>query len=105
MKKGCPYLARYKEIDIPGEKVVIYKCVLGNTFLKSSDLKKNWACRGCIIPWIINNRPCKHLQPGKNFLIRGSSQTWFSCTLLDVVMDYPDFCMLKCKLYQLNNIL
>lgn len=104
MKIHCRYIVKHKDIDILEKKGIIYKCVLGNTLLRTSDLKEKWACNGCLIPRIMNNRPCKYLKPYKNFLIRGSSQTWFSCELLDLIMDLPDFCKLKCKLYESNNI-
>jgi hypothetical protein len=101
VKKVCKFLIKYKEIEILGKKrSVIYKCELGNTLLKSDDLKEKWACNGCLIPWFLSKHHCKYIKPHKSFLIRGSSQTWFSCDLLDVVMDLPDFCHFNCILYE-----
>ncbi|AYO30569.1 MAG: hypothetical protein PWR06_833 [Thermoanaerobacteraceae bacterium] len=103
MKIQCPFLIKYKAIQYINITGIIYKCNLGNALLKSADLRKKWACGGCPVPWIINNKPCSYLKPHKTFLIRGSSKTWLSCELLNIVMDSSgDFCHLNCKIYEQN---
>jgi len=100
LDKSCRYLIKfksYKYIDCVGN---IYKCVLANALLTIKDTKENWACKGCLVPQIMENKPCKYLEPHKLFTIRGSSYTWFSCKLLNIVMDLPtEFCHSKCALF------
>ncbi|HHW02742.1 MAG TPA: hypothetical protein GXX35_08030 [Thermoanaerobacterales bacterium] len=103
MKTQCPFLIKYKVIHYINMTGTIYKCILGNALLQSADLKKKWACGGCPIPLVINNKPCSYLKPHKIFLIRGSSKTWLSCELLNIVMDSSgEFCHLNCKINEQN---
>ncbi|HHY70457.1 MAG TPA: hypothetical protein GX519_02105 [Thermoanaerobacterales bacterium] len=101
MKKNCRYLIKhndYKSLDSSGS---IYKCVLSNALLTSTDLKQKWACSGCIVPQVMETKPCKYIMPHKYFSIRGSSHTWFSCTLLNIIMDSPaEFCYSNCVIYE-----
>jgi len=103
MKIQCPFLIKYKDVQYINTSGIIYKCILGNALLKSDDLKQKWACKGCAVPGIVKNMTCPHLKPHKIFLIRGSSKTWLSCELLNVVMDCSgDFCHLNCKVNEQN---
>lgn len=105
MNNNCRYLIKFKSYKYLDSLGNIYKCVLANALLSTKDLKQNWACKGCIVPQIMNSKPCKHLVPHKIFPIRGSSYTWFSCELLNIVMDLPvEFCHLHCVLFKQNNL-
>ncbi|HHV19720.1 MAG TPA: hypothetical protein GXZ27_12940 [Thermoanaerobacterales bacterium] len=105
MKKNCRYQVKYTDFKSLNSSGGIYKCVLANVLLTLTDLKQKWACEGCAIPQIIDNKPCKYIKPHKFFPIRGSSHTWFSCELLNIIMDLPaDFCHTNCAIYeQFNN--
>lgn len=101
--KSCRYLIKYKDYKYTSGS--IYKCVLANALLICNDLEQKWACGGCIIPQIMSNRPCKHIKPHKNFLIRGSSHTWFSCELYNIIMDLPaELCHTHCEGYEPINL-
>lgn len=105
MKKICPFLIEFKDIHYFDVSKVIFKCTLGNVLLKTSDLKEKWACGGCPIPSIMNNRLCNYLKPHKTFFLRGSSKTWFSCELLNIIMENTEeFCHLNCKINDQNAI-
>lgn len=104
MNNNCRYLIKFKGYKSLGCSGSIYKCVLANALLTTRDLKHNWACKGCIIPQTMDNKPCKYIVPHKHFPIRGSSYTWFSCELLNIVMDLPaEFCYSNCILFEQNN--
>ncbi|WP_170240236.1 hypothetical protein [Thermosediminibacter litoriperuensis] len=52
------------------------------------------------MPWILAGRPCRYLKPRKDFILRGSSQTWFTCELLDISLERPhEFCDAHCQHY------
>lgn len=100
MKTICPFLVKYKDFNYLYNSGSIFKCTLANALLKPADLKEKWACKGCRVPLIIKKISCHHLKPHKIFVIRGSSKTWLSCDLLNIVMDSSgDFCQLNCKIY------
>lgn len=100
MKDKCPFLTVHKNFPCLDSSGTIYRCILADVLLKSGDINKKWACGGCSIPKIMNN-PCRHLKPHKDFQIRGSSNTWFTCELFNVVMISPEeFCQLYCKIYE-----
>jgi hypothetical protein len=100
MQEICPFLIKYKDFQSINSSGMIYKCTLANTLLKSGDLDEKWACGGCQVPAVMADRPCRHLKPHKTFLIRGSSQTWFNCDMLNIVMEMPkEFCHLQCNIY------
>jgi len=101
LKEKCRYLAKHKDYNAIGTTGTIYKCMLANTLLTSKDIKENWACQNCSVPKVMAYKPCKHLKPHKNFIIRGSSHTWFSCELFNIIMDVPaEFCHTHCKAYE-----
>jgi len=103
VNKSCWYLVKFKSYKALDSVANIYKCVLADALLTINDLKQNWACNGCIVPQIMNDKPCKYLVPHKLFSIRGSSYTWFSCKLLNIVMKLPaDFCHSNCVLFEQN---
>ncbi len=103
MNISCRYLIKFKSYRSLGSVANIYKCVLANALLTIKDLRQDWACKGCVIPQIMDNKPCKYLVPHKHFTIRGSSHTWFSCKLLNIVMDLPaEFCHSNCALFEQN---
>lgn len=103
MIKTCRYRIKYKGFNCLQSSGIIYKCTLANTLLISKDLNDKWACGGCSVPKIMVNRPCKYLKPHKNFLIRGSSHTWYSCELFNIIMDLPtEFCHTYCKMFEPN---
>ncbi|NLZ54335.1 MAG: hypothetical protein GX892_14540 [Thermoanaerobacteraceae bacterium] len=105
MNKSCRYLIEFKSYKSLDSFAIIYKCVLANALLTAQDLKQNWACGGCIVPQIMDNKPCKYIAPHKLFPIRGSSHTWFSCELLNIVMDLPEeFCHSNCILFEQNHM-
>jgi hypothetical protein len=105
MYKSCRYLKVFKSYKLLDSVGFIYRCVLADALLTVNDIKKNWACKGCIVPSIMANKPCKYLVPHKIFSIRGSSQTWFSCKLLNLVMDLPaEFCHSNCALFEQNKL-
>ena len=98
MSKKCPFLVKHKRNNAFG---VIHKCMLADTLLRSKDLREKWACGGCSVPKTLGNKPCKYLKPCKNFLIRGSSITWFICDLFNIALNEPtEFCTLHCKAYE-----
>ncbi|WP_187286561.1 hypothetical protein [Thermosediminibacter oceani] len=52
------------------------------------------------MPWILAGEHCKYLKPRKDFILRGSSQTWFTCELLDICLERPyEFCDAHCQHY------
>lgn len=98
MNKRCPYIVKYKRNDALG---IIYKCTLADLLLRSKHLREHWACKGCSIPYIMDNEPCKYLKPNKSFIIRGSSITWFYCDLFGISLNDPmDFCKFHCNAYE-----
>ncbi|TYP59856.1 hypothetical protein LZ11_00012 [Thermosediminibacter litoriperuensis] len=100
MAVHCPFLNEYKVFHLINANSVIYRCELGKVLLKQKDLNKKWACGGCIVPWILAGRPCRYLKPRKDFILRGSSQTWFTCELLDISLERPhEFCDAHCQHY------
>lgn len=101
MTMQCPFLKEYKVFKlIDNENAAIFKCELGKVLLKQKDLKKKWACGGCTVPLVLENRPCKYLKPRKDFLLRGSSHTWFICELLEINLERPyEFCETYCQHY------
>ena len=104
MKFECPYLISFKEYDNFDAPVRIYKCLLSNALLKSKDIESKWACGGCTIPIVLKDKPCRYLTPHKVFFLRGTGYTWYTCELLNLVMDMTvDFCKLNCKLYSSIN--
>jgi len=104
VEKSCRYLIKFKSYKSLDSIGTIYKCTLANALLTKNDIRQNWACKGCVVPQIMENKPCKHLVPHKHFAIRGSSHTWFSCELLNIVMDLPaEFCYSNCALFENND--
>lgn len=104
MKNNCPYLIIYKKYKSLDSYGIIYKCTLANALFLFKDLKEKWACGGCIVPQIISNKPCTYLKAHKDFIIRGSSHTWFSCELFNIIMESPmELCNPNCEGYK-NNI-
>jgi len=100
MCNKCPFLMRYKMNSPLG---VIYKCRLADCLLRSKHLKEQWACKGCSIPETLVEGPCKYLIPCKDFIIRGSSVTWYVCDLFNIVIQDPtDFCKHHCKAYEMT---
>lgn len=100
MKKKCTYLKKYKEIIFVDSKITFYQCSLSEALLREKDLLQSWACKGCIIPEVMENNPCIYLKPKKVFTIRGSSCTKFICTLFNLTMkNSTDFCKINCKVF------
>lgn len=101
MTKKCPFLREYKVLRlIEDESRVIFKCDLGKALLKPRDLNEKWACGGCSVPYVLGNSPCRYIKPGKDFLFRGSSYTFFVCELLDIKLESPEeFCKFYCRHY------
>ena len=101
LKEHCRYLVKYKDYNAIDTTGTIYKCKLADTLLTSKDIMERWACKNCSVPIVIKNKPCKYLKPHKSFLIRGSSQTWYSCELFNIIMDVPaEFCHIHCTAYE-----
>lgn len=99
LNKYCRYLTKHKDYKSLDSSGSIYKCILANALLTPKDIEQSWACGRCIIPCIMNDKPCKYIKPHKYFPIRGSSYTWFSCELLSITMDSPaEFCNTNCKI-------
>lgn len=102
MYKKCPYLIIAREIDLMNTKTKIFKCILGNTLLKEEYIYQKWACKGCTVPTVMKNRPCKYLEPQKSFSIKGKSYTCYKCRLLNIIMENNnDFCHINCKSYEI----
>nr|PZN02872.1 MAG: hypothetical protein DIU66_08650 [Bacillota bacterium] len=101
MISKCPFLREYKVLRlIEDESRVIFKCDLGKALLKPRDLNEKWACGGCSVPYVLGNSPCRYIKPGKDFLFRGSSYTFFVCELLDIKLESPEeFCKFYCRHY------
>jgi len=105
VNESCRYLIKYKSYKSLDSSGNIYKCILADALLTSKDIKQNWACKGCIVPVMMDNKPCKYLIPHKLFPIRGKSHTWFSCKLQNIVMDLPtEFCHSNCALFEQNKM-
>lgn len=99
--KRCIYLKKYKEINFLDSKGALYQCLLSETLLRKQDLQESWACKGCLVPLVMNNKPCKYLKPKKIFIIRGSSSTQFICTLFSLTMrNSVDFCKRNCETFK-----
>lgn len=99
-RKKCRYLKKHKEINFFDSKITLYKCSLSNTLLREKDLLQSWACKNCIVPYVMNDNPCVYLKPKKFFLIRGYSCTEFVCTLFNLTMKNSDFCKINCELFK-----
>lgn len=101
MTGHCPFLKEYKVLRlIENENRIIFRCELGKVLLKPKDLKEKWACGGCSVPCVLESSPCLYLKPGKDFLFRGSSHTFFICELLEIKLESPgEFCKFYCRHY------
>lgn len=93
----CKFLKLHKKIPLIENELKIYKCLLGNALLKEKDLDEKWACKGCKVK-DFNDKICINLIPQKEFIKRGVSETFFICTLMNVIFKEPEeFCLLNCK--------